>query len=40
MQRSMLRARNRVGQVISGEVYQVWKREVLIVDDENNAHVA
>ena len=26
----------RVGQVISGEVYQVWKREVLIVDDENN----
>ena len=24
------------GQVISGEVYQVWKREVLIVDDENN----
>jgi transcription termination/antitermination protein NusA len=22
--------------VISGEVYQVWKREVLIVDDENN----
>ena len=28
--------KNRVGQVISGEVYQVWKREVLIVDDENN----
>ena len=26
----------RVGQVISGEVYQVWTREVLIVDDENN----
>lgn len=25
-----------MGQVISGEVYQVWKREVLIVDDENN----
>ena len=28
--------KHRVGQVISGEVYQVWKREVLIVDDENN----
>lgn len=28
--------KDRGGQVISGEVYQVWKREVLIVDDENN----
>lgn len=28
--------KDRVGQVIAGEVYQVWKREVLIVDDENN----
>ena len=28
--------KDRVGQVISGEVYQIWKREVLIVDDENN----
>ena len=28
--------KDRVGQVISGEVYQVWKREVLLVDDENN----
>ena len=28
--------KDRVGQIISGEVYQVWKREVLIVDDENN----
>ena len=28
--------KDRVGQVISGDVYQVWKREVLIVDDENN----
>ena len=28
--------KDRVGQVISGEVSQVWKREVLIVDDENN----
>ena len=28
--------KDRVGQIIAGEVYQVWKREVLIVDDENN----
>ncbi|MBQ8702245.1 MAG: transcription termination/antitermination protein NusA [Prevotella sp.] len=28
--------KDRVGQVISAEVYQVWKREVLCVDDENN----
>lgn len=28
--------KERVGQVISAEVYQVWKREVLCVDDENN----
>ena len=27
---------DRVGQIVSGEVYQTWKREVLIVDDENN----
>ncbi len=26
----------RVGEIVSGEVYQVWKREVLLVDDENN----
>lgn len=25
-----------VGQIVSGEVYQIWKREVLVVDDENN----
>lgn len=28
--------KDRVGQVIAGDVYQVWKREVLVVDDENN----
>ena len=28
--------KDRVGQIISGEVYQTWKREVLIVDDDNN----
>ena len=25
-----------MGQIISGEVYQIWKREVLVVNDENN----
>ena len=28
--------KDRVGQIESGEVYQMWKREVLVVDDENN----
>ena len=28
--------KDRVGQIVSGEVYQIWKREVLLVDDENN----
>lgn len=28
--------KDRVGQIISGEVYQVWKREVLLVDEGNN----
>ena len=28
--------KDRVGQVVSGEVYQTWKREVLLVDDDNN----
>ena len=28
--------KDRVGQSISGEVYQTWKREVLLVDEENN----
>ncbi len=26
----------RVGEIITGEVYQVWKREILLLDDENN----
>ena len=26
----------KVGEIISGEVYQVWKREVLLLDDEEN----
>ena len=28
--------KDRVGHIISGEVYQTWKREVLLVDEENN----
>ncbi len=28
--------KDRVGQVVSGEVYQVWRREVLLLDDEGN----
>lgn len=28
--------KDRVGEIISGEVYQMWKREILIVDDDNN----
>lgn len=28
--------KDRVGQIVSGEVYQIWKREVLLVDEENN----
>ncbi|MBD98450.1 MAG: transcription termination/antitermination protein NusA [Verrucomicrobia bacterium] len=27
---------DRVGEIINGEVYQVWKRELLIIDDEGN----
>ena len=28
--------KDRVGQVVSAEVYQMWKREVLLIDDEGN----
>jgi N utilization substance protein A len=28
--------KKRIGQIISGEVYQVWKKEILILDDEGN----
>ena len=28
--------KDRVGQVVSGEVDQIWKREVLLIDDEGN----
>ena len=28
--------KDKVGQIVSGEVYQMWKREVLLIDDEGN----
>jgi N utilization substance protein A len=28
--------KERIGEIVSGEVYQVWKREILILDDEGN----
>ena len=28
--------RDRVGEIVTGEIYQVWKKEVLILDDEEN----
>ena len=28
--------KDKVGHIISGEVYQMWKREVLLIDDEGN----
>jgi len=28
--------KERVGEIVTGEVYQVWKREILILDDEGN----
>jgi N utilization substance protein A len=28
--------KDRVGEIISGEVYQVWKKETLVLDDEGN----
>jgi len=28
--------KDRIGEVVTGEVYQIWKREILIIDDEGN----
>ena len=28
--------KDRIGDIITGEVYQIWKRELLVIDDENN----
>jgi len=31
-----LKYKDRIGDIITGEVYQVWKREILVLDDEGN----
>jgi N utilization substance protein A len=28
--------KERIGEIVTGEVYQIWKREILILDDEGN----
>jgi len=28
--------KEKVGEIVSGEVYQVWKKELLLLDDEHN----
>lgn len=28
--------KDKIGEIITGEVYQVWKREILVIDDEGN----
>jgi len=28
--------RDRIGEIVTGEVYQVWKREILVLDEEGN----
>ncbi len=28
--------KDRIGEIINGEVYQVWKKEIMVVDDEGN----
>jgi N utilization substance protein A len=28
--------KDRIGEIVTGEVYQVWKREILVLDDEGN----
>jgi N utilization substance protein A len=28
--------RERVGDIIAGEIYQIWKKEILVIDDEDN----
>jgi transcription termination/antitermination protein NusA len=31
-----LKYKDKIGEIVTGDVYQVWKREILIVDDEGN----
>ncbi|MCZ4695636.1 transcription termination factor NusA [Ancylomarina euxinus] len=28
--------KDRIGEIITGEVYQIWKKEILVIDDEGN----
>jgi len=28
--------KDRIGEIVTGEIYQVWKREILVLDDEGN----
>lgn len=28
--------KDRIGEIVSGEVYQIWKKEILVIDDEGN----
>lgn len=31
-----LKYKDRIGEIVTGDVYQVWKREILVLDDEGN----
>jgi N utilization substance protein A len=31
-----IKYKDRIGEVVTGEVYQVWKKEILVLDDEGN----
>jgi N utilization substance protein A len=31
-----IKYKDRIGEIVAGEVYQVWKKEILILDDEGN----
>ena len=31
-----MKYRDRIGEIVTGEVYQVWKKEILVLDDEGN----
>ena len=31
-----MKYKDRIGEVVTGEVYQVWKREILVLDDDGN----
>jgi N utilization substance protein A len=31
-----IKYKDRIGEIVTGEVYQVWKREILVLDDDGN----